>query len=533
MNARPPGGYAELSHTARFGRKESVSSDGGIVVTSHPIATQVAADVLRDGGNACDAALAAAVTQTVVEPHMTTITGMLSLLHRDATTGATVAMNASVNAPMAPMDGFSAADAVSGRGVAVPGFWAGVAAASERLGRLPLRRLVEPAIGLARDGFPVHPFLWGYAFTQCALIGRSDTGRAMFFPDGSFLEPWATLRQADAADTLERLVDEGADTFYGGTLGTSFCDALRAAGGEMTVDDLAAYDVRWDAPATGTYRGYDIVTMPPPDCGSNLVEVLNMVELLDLERLGPPATSAETMHRLLRITEEVKDANASSKDPRSHAVPVDVLLSKEYAAQRLALLDMADVTDTAAARPPGIYPGTCHVTVVDGAGDIATVKHSCLCLPWSNGLFWGGVTVAASGWFAPPRTPAPGHRTVLYGAANIVLRDGTPVMASGSPGVGLLACVTQCTVDVLDFGMGVEEAVHLPRYGSRYLGGVQVEADVPDATFQRLRAAEIPLEVVEPWCAHLGTFEGVVFDDAGRVTACGDPRRNSTVEAVP
>src|SRR5215472_16523653 len=206
----------ELVKRAHFGRKQMARSRKGMACTSHPIVSWVAVDTLKKGGNAADAALAASITQTVVEPHMTTITGVLSMLHFDAATRQTTYVNGSMNAPLSELKGFNQKDLGSGRGACVPGWWAGFEAALERHGTRTKKDLMSTAIELARDGFEIHPFLYGEMFAQCHLLGKYPEGREIFMPEGCLLDVGETLRQASMARTLERLRDEGSDYFYRG-----------------------------------------------------------------------------------------------------------------------------------------------------------------------------------------------------------------------------------------------------------------------------------------------------------------------------
>ena len=173
-----------LARSARFGAKAPVSSRRGLAVTSNPIPATIAIDVLAGGGNACDAALAAALAQTVVEPHMSTITGVLTLLYLCSATGEISYLNGSMNAPLAPLPGFGVADMWTARGVAVPGFWAAFEAALARHGSWPRSALMAPAIDLADNGFEIYPFLYGEMFAQCDTIGRSAQGREVYMPEG-------------------------------------------------------------------------------------------------------------------------------------------------------------------------------------------------------------------------------------------------------------------------------------------------------------------------------------------------------------
>jgi gamma-glutamyltranspeptidase/glutathione hydrolase len=518
-----------FAQKAQFGRKQGTRGSRGMVISAHPLATRAGVDLLRAGGNACDAALATSITQTVVEPHMTTITGVLSMLYHDAATGKTSYVNGSMNTPLAPLTGFGVADLSTGRGVGVPGWWAGFEAALSRHGTKTKREVMADAIQIARDGFEVHPFLFGEMFVAMATLGRTPEARSMFMPEGTPLRPGQTLRQLPAARTLERLRDEGNEYFYRGDFAARFVDTVKDAGGVITREDFERYEVRWQEPARGTYRGYSIAASPPPDNGgTHIIEALNMFELLDLQRMGPPTESPESLFYMARTARTVWGEGARHTDPASHHVPMDVIVSKEYARIRMEFLEMGKKQAERTAEPVPAYPGSNHVTVVDGSGNVATILHSCMALPWYNGLFCEGVSICAGGGHFLRIMPGPGERATCYVAPNIVFRDGRPILASGSPSVGLVENILQNTVNLLDFGVPIDESVHRPRFGGQYRDGPgpMIEADVDEAVRKGAEKLGISWDLVNPWNWHLGSFEGIWIDpETGEAAACADPRR--------
>jgi gamma-glutamyltranspeptidase/glutathione hydrolase len=240
---------------ANFGRKQKATGKKGMAITSHPLATRAAVDMLRAGGNACDAALCASMVQTVIEPHMVGITGILSTMNYQAATGTTGYVNGGANVPLGVRTGDG------GRapwGPGVPGFWAGFEETLARFGTKSKRELVAPAILLARDGFETHPFLWGEIFMTAELIGKDAAGRAIYFPDKHIPRPGELLYQKEAADTLERLVAEGNEYYYRGEFAEEFCRVSQSAGRNITMKDMERYQARFQTPAWGTYRGFKI-----------------------------------------------------------------------------------------------------------------------------------------------------------------------------------------------------------------------------------------------------------------------------------
>ncbi len=522
-----------LLHLAHFGEKEPASSKKGMVICSHPLATQAGVDVLKDGGNAADGALAASVCQTTVEPHMTGITGVLSMLYFDAKTGACSYVNGSAARPMADLPGWNAADLAGGRGVAVPGFWAGFEAAHKRHGKASRKQVMGAAIDYARQGFEMHPFLWGEIFTQAHMIGLTEQGREVYFPNKAIPRPGDLLVQSRYADTLEALLSEGNDYFYHGTYAEELVSTVQAAGGVLTMEDMERYEARWQEPSWGTYRDYRVCGSPPPDHGgSHMIEILNMVELLDLQKLGPPTDSPEALFHMARIAQQVYSDGSKQHDPATHYLPMDILLSKEYAETRFKLMQMDQKTDETATAIP---PGSNHVTAVDADGNVATILHSCMSYPWSNGLFAGGSSIVAAGAHYFRVMPAPGDRISAYVCPNIIFDGNRPVLASGSPSVSLLQNILQNTVNILDFGIPIADSVNRTRFGGGSFtspGKIYIEVDFDEKVRKEAARRGINWEVVNAWNWHHGSFEGIHLTADGTAYACGDPRRNAMALGV-
>ncbi len=282
------------------------------------------------------------------------------------------------------------------------------------------------------------------------LAGRTAAGREIYMPDRAMIKPGDILYQKRAADTLERLAEEGSDYYYHGEFADKFCKVVRDAGGVLTKEDLEAYEIRWQEPAWGTYRGHKIAASPPPDNGgTHVIEMLNMVELLDLEKLGPPTDSPEVLRQMVNMHNAVYLEGGRQPDPKSHEVPLERILSKEYAKIRYDLLQMSN-PKLDAATPPN--PGSNHVTVVDEHGNVASLLHSCLSMAWSNSLFVEGVSICAAGAHFLRIMPEPRHRASVFLAPTIVFKnDRPPVLTSGSPSIGRIANIVQNTVN--NFGL--------------------------------------------------------------------------------
>ena len=543
----PPGDEERraLVATAHFGPKQAVRSANGIAICTHPLASAAAADMLALGGNACDGVLAASIAQAVVEPHMTTLSGCLSMLYYDAASGEYSYVNGMMAAPQAVPDVRSMEVVEFGALMAktdgtlcfVPGFWGGFEAGHDRHGRLPRSTVMAPAIHYARHGFEIHPFLWGEMFVESSVLGREPFSREIYFNGSTLRDIGDMLVQSAHADTLEQLAEEGSDHFYRGEFGRRYAETVQARGGLITAEDMAAYEAFWDEPVHGTYRDYGVVGSPAPDFGGQaLVEIMNMVELLDLQQTGPAFESGETTLRMMQIIGRVyADAVGGRFD--GSLPEVERAISKEYAAERFAALEGKpaspnDRYTAVGAMPPP--PGSNHVTVVDAEGNVATVLHSVMSMPFRTGIYVDGVYACASGVHLGSGPVEPGGRAHARICPNMFTRDGRPVLASGSPSVSLTENIVQNSVNLLDFGLDLETSVHKPRFGGSSMtvpGALMLEADLPGEPGNLLREAGATVEVVNPWNWLCGSFEGVLIDADGAV-ACGDPRRTAQAVAV-
>ena len=529
---------AQLSASAKFGRKNKAEGREGIAVSSHPIVSRVATNMLREGGNAVDAILAAALAQTVVEPHMTTAFGMLSMMHYDASAGGTSYVSGTMRAPLAGLPGFSPSDLSGGRGVAVPGFWAAWEAARERFASKSREALAAPAIELARTGIPIYPFLYGMMFEQAGKIGLSDQGREVYFHDNALRGPGETIINNRLAETLEKMATDGADYFYRSAFTEKVVDTVRRAGGVLTMEDFDRYEACWMEPAWGSYRDYKVAGSPPPDNGgTHIIEILNLIEQIPIRKWGMPTESADSLYWLSRFCLEAYLDGSVQGDPDSWPVPLETILSKDYAALRFELMKMRDPRALEPARVS--YPGSNHLTVVDRAGNVATMLHSVMSLPWMNGLIVDGMSLWAGAAHFFRTMPKPGDRGTCYIAPHIIFdASGKPVLAAGSPSVALIqTCITN-TLNILDFGMDVETSVHQPRIGGPVYGGmvpnaVSIEQDCgTPAMHEAARKRGLSFELTGPWSFHAGSYEGVHIGTDGVASACADPRRAGAAEAV-
>ncbi len=521
---------------ANFGRKKGVSSSKGVAVSSHPLVSQEAVNVLKAGGNAADAALAASIVQSVVEPHMTTLTGVFSMQYFDAKKGTSRYVNGSCNAPLAMKKEDFALTSLTAliktaKSVIVPGFWGGFEESHKQFGSMPIKSLMGNAIRYAREGFEVYPFLWGEIFESADLIAASADGREIYFRDKDMIRPGELVIQKKLAQVLTRLSEEGSKYFYHGEFARNFCAVVKQAGGIVTEEDFARYQPLVQDTAKGKYRDYTIEAAPSPDFGGEvIIEFMQMAEYFDFKKYGPIHTSYDATLKSMQILGEVITTHFR-EGLMGKKAPVEKRLSKAFAEERYNKLS---------GKPMGLMdpprPGSNHLTVIDAQGNVATVLHSVMALPWSNTLYVDGVSICAPIGHYASGLPEPGARMFARVGPNMFIRDGRVVLASGSPSVSLLENIFQNTVNILDFGMKPEESVHLPRFGGNSISDptkMLMENDYDPAIVAQLEKLGMKFDKVRPWQWHLGSFEGIYIDPATRVAhACGDPRRAGQAKAV-
>jgi gamma-glutamyltranspeptidase/glutathione hydrolase len=540
----------KLIGLAEFGRKKPASGKNGLVISSHPLVSYEAARVLKEGGNAADAILAASITQTVVEPHMSTITGVLSMLYYDANSGKASYVNGSCNAPLDfDPSTFNLAEMVNiakgPKGVIVPGFWGGFEACLEKYGTISRKELMQTAIRYAREGFEIHPFLYGEMFTQTNTIGLTKQGREIYMPKGRLLSPGELLVQKRAADTLERLAEDGSNYFYKGDFAKNFIKVMKDAGGLVRQEDFEKYRVRYDEPTTGLYREYGLIGSPLPDFGGTLmIEILQMAEHIDYKAKGHPIESYDATLKMLQILGEVL-TNAAIERHTGAITPIEKSLSKKYAAERFKKLSgkprniMDYYNKLMAGKDKSITvtpPGSNHLTVADKEGNVATVLHSVMSWPWMNGLFVDGISVCAAILHYASGLPKPGKKINAGICPLIITKGNKPILACGSPSVSLMQNIFQNIVNILDFNMRPEKSVNMPRYGGDSIdipGAALIEVDYNEQITKGLEKLGMKFQRVSPWNWSMGAFEGIYVDPStGIAHGCGDPRRNSMAIAL-
>jgi gamma-glutamyltranspeptidase/glutathione hydrolase len=467
-----------------------------MVASASELATRVGVGILRKGGNAVDAAAAVGLALAVTYPIAGNLGGGGFMLVRTAD-GKTVAIDYREVAPArsrrdlyldATGKVIPNASTTGYLAVGVPGTVAGLGLAVERYGKLKWRDVVEPARKLAAEGFPVSHTL--ARTLKASKLGQFRESRRIFLRDGKPYAEGEVFRQPDLARTLARLRDLGPREFYEGRTAELLAEDMRRHNGLITRQDLQAYKPAVRVPVRGTYRGYDIVTMPPPSSGGvALIQMLNMLERYDVGSLGD-GSSAKT-HVLTEVMRRAfADRAEFMGDPAFVKMPIAGLTSKRYAADLVKGIDLEKATPSAQVKAgrPAAYesPQTTHFSVVDAEGNAVSNTYTL------NTAYGSGVTATGTGvllnnemddFTSKPGVPnafgliqgeanaiQPGKRPLSSMTPTLVMKDGKLVLVVGSPGgPTIINTVLQTVVNVIDHRMNLRQAVSAPRVHHQWL----------------------------------------------------------------
>lgn len=524
--------------------KKEVVVGGGCVVAEHPLAAEVGAKVLAEGGNAVDAAVATAFAVGVVEPMMSGVGGGGGLLLHLAKEGRNIGIEFLPRAPLAARadmfeldpqrkaSGIFSFPAVEGdanlyghQSVGVPGTVAGLCMALEKYGTWSLASVLDPAIGLAEEGYVVDWYIGGLVASHFRLLRSFPTTAEVFLPDGA---PPATpvrtylkaepLRQPDLARTLRRLAASGPEDFYHGETARAIVDEMARNGGLLSAEDLAGYRAtHQEEPLLGSYRDFTLVATPGSTAGPTVIEMFNILEGFDLAGLG--FQSAQALH-VMAESERLAylDRFKYLSDPDIMDIPIDGLVSKAYAEERRRTITLDRATENVAAGDPWAYQVgngprperpvrvptdtgcTTHLCVVDKDRNMVSLTNTL-------GSLWGSVvTVPGTGvllndgmvWYDPVpghiNSVSPGRRPLSNLTAMLMLKDGRPFLTIGSPGGRkVTTAVLQAALNVVDYEKSLQDAMAAPRIHCESQG-IQVDSRIPETVLSELEAMGHPVQ---------------------------------------
>jgi len=539
----------------------------GMVATSHPLASLVGARILQQGGNAVDAAVAIQFALNVVEPMMSGIGGGGFMMIYLAKENKVVVIDYREQAPAGakptmfldsegkPLPFRTAI--LTGHAIGVPGTLKGMVTALEKFGTMSLAQVIEPAIELAEKGVMVNRVL--AQSIKDSMYKFNEAAKQVFAPNGEPLPEGALLVQPDLAKTFKLIKDYGPDIFYKGDIAKAIVEAVQSRGGTMTLEDLTNYEVKFREPIRGTYRGYEIVSMPPPSSGGlTLLQMLKILEAYDIRALGHNTT--QTLHLMIEAMRiAYADRGKYLADADFVKIPFKGYLDDRYIEQRRSLIDFqkanpnikpgnpweyeeanveADLDRFAALNYESETSQTTHYTVRDKWGNLVA------CTTTIEDVFGSGLMVPGFGFmlnnemtdfdFVPggANEVQPGKRPRSSMTPTIVFKDGKPIFSVGSPGgARIITTVMQVIMNMIDHGMSVQEAINAPRIFSSSYPTVQWEAGIAEHVKRELelrghKMAENPIV--------MGSVQSIVIDiETGKLYGGADPRREGTVIGVP
>ncbi|MCP5107831.1 MAG: hypothetical protein GY950_30870 [bacterium] len=434
-----------------------------LVVSYNESAREAGYRILNAGGNAFDAFVAVTVVENVEAYGYVTLAGLLSVLTFHADTNEIKHLDGGFNSVLDPAGAYDPQNPVTGKTIMVPGVIAGLESISLRYGRLSFAEVLQPAIEIARDGFPLTNAYAYYLRTYADWIGRTEYARRTFFPNGTALQAGDILRQPELAQFLTKLAEQGSSYMYTGEWAAQCVEAVREEGGLMTMEDLASYEPTWGEPWRMSYRGYDICA----SAGRSMHALWGLLALKTLEHttiqpLGHFSVSADALEIVVRVARAVEEEywinNPRDIDNREL---VNSRLTLNYTASIWAKVE-GRVSSSYDLAPPSQHT-LCSVTA-DTGGNVVSGKHSINSGLWGVGVFVQGVVLNSTGEIVS-RYTGPGRRRT-QGAPNfLVFKDGPLRYACGTIGGSNAKTGFQFLVNVMDYGLSARESVELPRFG--------------------------------------------------------------------
>jgi len=551
-----PAGNSSAQAILEGERFHPVQGDQGMVATSHTLASEIAQRVLRNGGNAIDAAVTAGFALAVTQPRSGNIGGGGFLLYAPGDGSAPEAIDYRETAPAAASETMfqdengnvvNERSRFSHKAAGVPGTVAGLALALERHGTISLKEALAPAIRLASDGFEVpRRFTEGLEQAKDRLQRWPASKTTFYKEDGSAPQPGDVFRQPALADTLQRIADQGVKGFYEGETARLIVDQMQRNDGLITLDDLKSYQPAIREPVHGNYRGHDIYSMSPPSSGgTHIVQILNILEHYPIDEMGH--NSADTLHHMAEAMKlAYADRSEYLGDTDFVEVPLTGLTSKGYAAALRATIDSEKARPSTDIKPgnptPWESPETTHFSVVDRWGNAVSNTYTI------NFSYGSGITVAGAGFLlnnemddfsAKPGVPnaygliggeankiEPGKRMLSSMSPTIVQKNGRNFLVTGSPGGSRIITTTlQVIMNVIDHKMNIQSAVSAPRIHHQWLPDeIRMEQGISPDTVRLLEARGHKVTTSRA----MGAIQSIMIDEDGTRYGGADPRRSTS-----
>ena len=525
--------------------RSMVVSRGGIVSAESPLAAQAGATILAHGGNAIDAAVATNAVMGVVAPMMNGIGGDLFALVYDAKTGKLYGINASGWSPADLTIGFLKSHGITAmpqsgiNSVTVPGAVDGWSKLLDRFGRKKFAEVLAPAIHYAREGFPVPERTAEDWAIDGAAVGADANFSKTYLPGGQPPRLGEVFRNSDLAASLEKIAEGGRDAYYKGSIGRAIVETSRSLGGTMTLDDLAAYSSEWVEPISTTYRDWTVYEIPPNGQGIATLEMLNLMEQFPMAQFG--SLSGDALHVMIESKKlAYADLLRYVGDPKYSSIPVAQMLSKEYAKNRAAQIDMkrANCNVVAGTLPTG--GDTTYLTVVDSEGNMVSLIQSNYS-GFGSGVVAGGAGVVLQnrgGLFSlDPASPnaLAGDKRPLHTIIPGFMTRGDERIAFGiMGGFNQAQAHAQFVSDIADGGMNIQAALEVPRFTKYTFSGCDVDMEhrVSQAVRDDLASRGHMITAWLGFSSHFGGGQAVLRDFKKKINfGASDPRKDG--EAIP
>ncbi|MFG0516558.1 gamma-glutamyltransferase [Kluyvera intermedia] len=528
-----------------------VRAQQGMVASVDAMATQVGVDILRQGGNAVDAAVAVGYALAVTHPQAGNLGGGGFMMLRTKE-GKTVAIDFREMAPEQAtrdmfLDGEGHPDAkkslTSHLASGTPGTVSGFSLALEKYGTLPLNKVIQPAIKLAQDGFIINSALADDLKTYGSeVLPHHANSKAIFWKDGEPLKQGEKLVQTNLANSLTLIAQNGPDAFYKGAIAEQIADEMHQNGGLLSKADLANYKAIERTPISGEYRGYEVFSMPPPSSGGiHIVQILNILENFDLHKYG--FGSADAMQLMAEAEKQAyADRSEYLGDPDFVKVPWQALTNKAYAKSIAERIDLNKAKPSSEIKPGKLAPyesnQTTHFSVVDKDGNAVAVTYT-LNTTFGTGIVAGNTGILMNNemddFSAKPGVPnvyglvggdanavGPKKRPLSSMSPTIVVKDGKTWLVTGSPGGSrIITTVLQMVVNTVDFGMNVAEATNAPRFHHQWLPDeLRVEKGFSPDTLKLLEGKGQKVVLKEA----MGSTQSIMVGPDGTLYGASDPR---------
>lgn len=542
--------FDESNQLLREGRGDT--GENGVVASGKYEASKIGRDIIEQGGNAVDAAVAVGFALSLVEPNATGIGGG-GFMTMHTADGETIFLNFREKAPSnATPDMWATVEneegkervignqkILGGKAVGIPGNVAGWLYALENYGTMSREEILAPVIELAKNGITVTPTLaLDMSGEYDNLLKYSESGDIFLKEVDGIKYPYEVgevFKNPDFAKTLEIIAKDGAEAFYEGEIAQAMVDVVNKYGGVFTMEDLANYEVEVLEPVHTNYRGYDIYSSPSPSSGGTIVaEILNIVENFDLSEMD--FDSPERMHIFAdAFSMAYADRGEYMGDVKFVQVPIDGLLSKDYAKKLAEKIEPDKAITEPLPDDPWMFEheDTTHYSVVDKEGNIVSLTSTV------NYYFGSKVGVPGYGFVMNnemddfvtghdhPNSIAGGKTPLSSMSPTIILKDGKPFAALGSPGgTTIISTVAQVISNLIDYDMGMQEAVDAPRIKGFKEGTITFEDRFSEESIERMEEIGHTMEKTDEWDRSFGSVNAVLYKEDGQLEGAGDPRRD-------